>query len=174
MKKKILKITGLCVTILILFCLSLFVCYRISYKYVQKNLPETASIKNFKIDTSAKTMKEANKQLVDREVFFAGIQDGALAKSSPILLKNPDSNNDIFMMYTILDEDTGNVIYETDLIKAGCAVEWVPGEILGVGEHHLIFSEQPYYCMDTNQVLSKDTLLPLVTGNNSVTIQVVD
>ncbi len=124
-------------------------------------------VQNLVIDTSAGAISEASEALADRRVYFAGIQDGAISKSSPILLKNPEANEDIVLQYTIVEEGSDETIFQTDLIESNKAVEWIPGDYLAAGDHTLVFMEQPYY-------QTADGWLPLTAGNNSVTITIVE
>lgn len=149
----------------------LFVGGALGYKYLIPTQPQQEAsnkVQNLIIDTSAGAVNEASEALADRRVYFAGIQDGAISKSSPILLKNPEANGDIMLQYTIVEEGSEEPIYQTNLIESNKAVEWIPGDYLDLGDHTLIFMEQPYY------QTSDGGWLPLTAGNNSVAITIVE
>ena len=164
--KKPLKVVLAVAAAVLLFAIGGFVAYKVFAPDADKS--GSLSVANLTIDTSQKNIDKGKEKLAQRQVFYAGIPDGALSADSPILLKNPESNEDIYLQYTVTDSDTGKVIYETDLIESSNAVEWVPGSVLEPGEYHLKFTEQPYYQVDNSG------WIPLTTGNNSVTIQVLE
>ncbi len=128
-----------------------------------------AEAQNLVLDTSAENIERANGELSQRQVFFTGIGDGMMGREGIILLKNPEANVDIYMKYTVYNEDTGDMLFETDLIEPSKAVNWVPGEVLAPGSYNLSFVQQPYY-----QAEGSDGWLPLTTGNNHVAIEIVE
>lgn len=167
MKKKTAVILGVILIILLLIGV-----FFLGTRFTSKdnhNAKDEMMITNLVLDTSQNNYDKANQELADREVFFAGIGNGPVPRNGEILLKNPPSNDDIYMQYTIINEDTGEVVYETDLIQSANAVSWVPGETLEPGEYHFTLIEQPYY-----QVEATENWLPLTTGNNHVTITILE
>lgn len=134
----------------------------------EKSAGQEIIVQNLTIDTSAETKSDAAEKLADRNVYFAGINDGPISKGVAIDLVNPKENEDIYLQYTVVDKATGEDVFQTSLIEADKFVSWVPSETLDTGKHELIFKEQPYYQVD------QDTWLPLTSGSNTVVIEILD
>lgn len=110
-----------------------------------------------KIDTRAGSIKSASTDyqdlLKDREVLFTGIPSSVINKSTKVQLDNNEVNDDIYLQYTVKDKDTGEVLFETDLIPSGQFVEWVPGDSnLHEGDNNILFVETPYIQIDEKWV----------------------
>jgi hypothetical protein len=101
-------------------------------------------------------------ELSSRNVYFAGIEDATISATTEVYLENLEDNEDFLMKYIIYEGNT--LIYESNLIKAGNYISWVPGETLSAGEHHLSFTEVPYY-VDKNGEYCE-----LTNGVNEVTL----
>lgn len=101
--------------------------------------------------------------LADRNVYFAGYLDATLTKESTVALENLPENEDFFLKYTITNNDTNEVVFETNLIAAGQCIVWNPGETLDEGTYELQFLASPYY----QEV--DGSFVPLTAGSNTVT-----
>lgn len=104
--------------------------------------------------------------LSDRQVYFSGINDADVSAKTVVYLENLPENDDFYMTYQIEDKETGEIVFETDLIPSGEHVEWVIGDSLSVGEHKLIFHEKPYWEDETGNWIA------LTSGNNEATFTV--
>lgn len=104
--------------------------------------------------------------LKDRNVYFAGFMDAVLSGSSTVRLENLPQNGDFLLQYIISDKDSGEGVFETDLIPSGQCVLWTPGETLGAGTYHLEFLMVPYY------VDGDGNCLALTSGSNEVCYQI--
>lgn len=104
--------------------------------------------------------------LKDRNVYFAGFMDAVLSGSSTVRLENLPQNGDFLLQYIISDKDSGEAVFETDLIPSGQCVVWTPGETLGAGTYHLEFLMVPYY------VDADGNCSALTSGSNEVCYQI--
>ena len=103
--------------------------------------------------------------LADRQVYFAGIDDATIGKSTVIYLENMPENDDILMQYQIVDKGSGEILETTGLIPSGESIPWVPGEVLADGSYTLIFMEKPFYEYQGEYIA-------LTQGNNEVNITI--
>ena len=104
--------------------------------------------------------------LKDRNVYFAGFMDAVLSESSTVRLENLPQNGDFLLQYLISDKDSGEGVFETDLIPSGQCVLWTPGETLEAGTYHLEFLMVPYY------VDGDGNCSALTSGSNEVCYQI--
>lgn len=104
--------------------------------------------------------------LKDRNVYFAGFMDAVLSESSTVRLENLPQNGDFLLQYIISDKDSGEGVFETDLIPSGQCVLWTPGETLEAGTYHLEFLMVPYY------VDGDGNCSALTSGSNEVCYQI--
>ncbi len=104
--------------------------------------------------------------LKDRNVYFAGFMDAVLSKDSTVRLENLPQNGDFLLQYLISDKDSGEGVFETDLIPSGQCVVWTPGETLEPGTYHLEFLMVPYY------VDGDGNCSALTSGSNEVCYQI--
>lgn len=104
--------------------------------------------------------------LKDRNVYFAGFMDAVLSENSTVRLENLPQNGDFLLQYIISDQDSGEAVFETELIPSGQCVVWMPGETLGAGTYHLEFLMVPYY------VDADGNCSPLTSGSNEVCYQI--
>lgn len=118
-------------------------------------------IEDNSIDKSEAVAKKEN-PLANRNVFFAGYTDATISKTSSIILENLPDNKDFLMKYEITNLETGEVVYETNLITSGQCVLWVPGETLEEGTYKLQFLAKPYFQEENGN------FLPLTAGSNTV------
>lgn len=104
--------------------------------------------------------------LRDRNVYFAGFMDAVLSENSTVRLENLPQNGDFLLQYIISDKDSGEGVFETDLIPSGQCVVWTPGETLEAGTYHLEFLMVPYY------VDGDGNYSALTSGSNEVCYQI--
>lgn len=105
--------------------------------------------------------------LAGKNIFFSGLSDSVLNKRTIVYLENvADNSDDIFMKYDIYNGD--ELIYSTDLIPAGKAVEWIAGETLATGEYDLVFNETPYWQNEYGEFVQ------LTSGANTVHFTMVN
>lgn len=104
--------------------------------------------------------------LKDRNVYFAGFMDAVLSEGSTVRLENLPQNGDFLLRYIISDKDSGEGVFETDLIPSGQCVVWTPGETLEAGTYHLEFLMVPYY------VDGDGNCSALTSGSNEVCYQI--
>ncbi len=140
-----------------------------AFLLLRRGREDDTGVKNLVIDTSATNIQKSNEALAQRQIHFPGLPDGAIEKTAPVLLRNPASNEDIFLQYTIIDDATGDKVFETDLIASDQMVEWIPGATLSPGEYSFTLVEQPYYKAE-----GSEGWLPLTTGNNHVSITIME
>ncbi len=99
------------------------------------------------IDPNTGTVKDItdnDSPLVNRYVYYAGLEDSVIKKDTAVYLENLKKNEDIFMAYEVYD-DKGNLVFETNLIPSGEFVRWVPGENFESGEYEFSIKHIPYY-----------------------------
>lgn len=104
--------------------------------------------------------------LKDRNVYFAGFMDAVLSENSTVRLENLPQNEDFLMQYIISDKDSGECVFETDLIPSGQCVVWTPGEMLEARTYCLEFLMVPYY------VDGDGNCSALTSGSNEVCYQI--
>ena len=119
------------------------------------------------VDNRATDKEEEEDPLQSRYITFDGYQDSTLAKDGQIMLSNPKENDDFLIKYTISDVDTGEIIFETDLIPSGEHIAWTPGEKLEAGVYHISLLQTPYWQQDNGEYM------PLTAGNNEVTLTII-
>lgn len=161
-------VTNVCVIVLLLIILGGGTAGFFYIKNLNKPVETDLSIKNLVIDTSAETLAKGNSQLQERKIHFAGLPNGTLGINSSLILRNPASNEDIYIQYIISEASEDEILFESDLIASGKYIEWVPGDVLSVGEHELVITQQPYYQVDGNG------WIPLTTGRNTINIEIID
>lgn len=130
------------------------------------NKQEITEINNLSISTDSKKLPKAQEIIKDKRISFTGIPDSAIHKNTTVQLQNQKENEDFMMEYLITDESS-NLIYKTDLIRAGEYIEWCPGNYLDFGTHKLQITQQPYCLVD-------DKWFPITPSTNVVTIAIVE
>ncbi len=162
MKKSTRNIIALVINIAIIAILGIAMYLHFNKK---ANIPETPVV----IDTRATQISEVDKvkdKVKDRNVYFAGIDNAVLDMESRVKLENLPENEDFYMSYTVTNDDTGEVVYNTDLIPSGSHVAWIAGETLGKGEFNLSFLATPYVISDEGEAIA------LTSGNNKVKLTI--
>ena len=120
------------------------------------------------LDTRAEGLTEEQKALKEREVFFTGFEGSRLNHESKINLINLPENEDFLMKYICINSDTGETVYETDLIPSGQTVVWTPYNDLGVGTFTIKFTQVPYYMQENGEYRT------LTSASNEVVLEIVD
>ena len=119
---------------------------------------------SFVVDTRLFDQSKGNSTFSGLKIEFAGIENSNINSESVIYLSNPESNKNIYMKYIVVDNDTGEELFTTDLIPPGLSVPWQPGESMEVGTHNISMLQFPYW-------QQKDgTYTALTTGENVVKI----
>jgi len=138
--------------------------------------PENNKSHAITIDTAAEDKKDIVKEdpLAGRDVFFSGIVDSSISKTGSIQLLNDERNEDFYMTFTVINKDTDEVVYESELVPSGQAIYWVPGEYLEPGTYNLNFKETPYYFPSGSPEVDPEDFMTLSVGNNTVTITIID
>ena len=122
---------------------------------------------NIVIDSRQKDMKAKEGALPDlseRFICFAGYEDCSVGEGERMVLVNLPENEDIYIAYTVYLADTGEAVFETDLIASGNSVEWTVGEDLEPGEHRLSLYQVPYI-RDNH-----GNFVELISASNEMTI----
>ena len=155
------------VLIIVILGLGLMLIYSL---LLLKKCQNRIDAKGMRLDTNAteetyETYEED--ELAQRNIFFSGIEDAKVSRGEVIALENLKENEDFLMKYIILDAKTNNLLFETDLIPSGNRVYWDPFKNLKTGVHEIAFVEEPYYEKDGEY-------MPLTSGKNIVTIEIID
>lgn len=103
--------------------------------------------------------------------YFMGYDVQHLNEGDPIPLSNELNNaeDNIYMQYTITNE-AGEELYKSDLIAPGQQYLWVASDYLPLGEHKLVFNEQPFKVIDVSKDISESNLEALYYIDQSVTV----
>ncbi len=128
----------------------------------------TPSVTNISIDRRANNKEVelvAENELIDRQVYFSGIEDCIVDKNSVVLLENRKENRDFYMAYEISVD--GNVIFSTEMIPSGNHIQWKPSNYLTAGTYIVSFKQMPYYEKDGEYI-------QLTSPTNEVEITVID
>ena len=141
--------------------------------YSKKSLEKQIDAANtLGLDTRATASKDRttlDEALKDKQVYFSGIEDTNVTDNTVVYLENAEENEGIYMVYQIIDKETGEIYEITDLIPAGEHVEWMPTEDLYEGEHTLLFIETPFFAWEE----SETGYVQLTQANNEVVFTVL-
>ena len=113
-------------------------------------------------------MSTMQNPLAGRNVFFAGYADATLTKSTAVALENLPDNEDFLMKYTVVNTEDGTVAFETDLIRSGQCIVWIPGESLEPGTYQFQILQAPYYQS------GEDEFIPLTAGTTDVCYEITE
>ena len=138
----------------------------------QQQTEEKSSGTVFVIDDrgqdKAEVMEAQKNPLSERNVFFAGYADATLTKSTAVALENLPDNEDFLMKYTVVNTEDGTVAFETDLIRSGQCIVWIPGESLEPGTYQFQILQAPYYQS------GEDEFIPLTAGTTDVCYEITE
>ena len=87
-----------------------------------------------------------------RYVTYQGLTDITVAEDMTYQLQNPNKEDDIYMTFTITEED--KEIVKTDFIPAGKAYEADFTKLLGKGVHSISVLMQPYIQTEDGRMLA--------------------
>ncbi len=162
-KKEIRKRRAVAAIILLLIVVIIMLLFRSCGK-VEKD----AGAGSMVIDTDAtdEQIKEVA-PFVNRNVYFSGIVDSEISRTGSVQLLNDKQNEDFLMKFVVKDDETGETLYESDLVPSGKAVYWVPGETLEPGTHSLTVEEIPYFMFEDGSYTT------LSVGRNNVKITII-
>lgn len=157
------------VTIVVIAIISLIITFnkigdRILAKYTDGRVTgPTANI--LVVDENAKETAELDRNAAASEevmeFVLAGLPDSTIDESTIVYLDN--LNEDFYLKYKVFLQETGDVLYESDLIPPLSSIEWKPGELLKEGENILVFRETPFYKNENGEYTQ------VTTGDNVVT-----
>lgn len=116
----------------------------------------------------AEVVEAQKNPLSGRNVFFAGYADATLTKTTTVALENLPDNEDFLMKYTVINTADDSVVFETNLIRAGQCVVWVPGEELEPGTYQFRILQSPYYQS------RDDEFIPLTAGTTDVCYEITE
>ena len=138
----------------------------------QQQAEERSSGTVFVIDDrgqdKAEVVESRKNPLSERNVFFAGYADATLTKSTAVALENLPDNEDFLMKYTVINTEDGTVVFETDLIRSGQCIVWIPGESLEPGTYQFQILQAPYYQS------GEDEFIPLTAGTTDVCYEITE
>ena len=116
----------------------------------------------------AEVVEAQKNPLSGRNVFFAGYADATLTTTTTVALENLPDNEDFLMKYTVINIADDSVVFETNLIRAGQCVVWVPGEELEPGTYQFRILQSPYYQS------GEDEFVPLTAGTTDVCYEITE
>ena len=121
-----------------------------------------------RVQDKAEVVEAQKNPLSGRNVFFAGYADATLTKTTTVALENLPDNEDFLMKYTVINTADDSVVFETNLIRAGQCVVWVPGEELEPGTYQFRILQSPYYQS------RDDEFIPLTAGTTDVCYEITE
>ena len=121
-----------------------------------------------RVQDKAEVVEAQKNPLSGRNVFFAGYADATLTKTTTVALENLPDNEDFLMKYTVINIADDSVVFETNLIRAGQCVVWVPGEELEPGTYQFRILQSPYYQS------RDDEFIPLIAGTTDVCYEITE
>lgn len=99
---------------------------------------------NVTIDNNATETGSENNDLSNLSVLFCGFDDSVVSNDTVIHLTNNEDNDPrVFIKYVVLNKDTEETLFETDLISAGKSVNWTPQ--LPDGVYNISFDQYGFY-----------------------------
>lgn len=138
----------------------------------QQQAEEKSSGTVFVIDdrgqNKAEVIEAQKNPLSGRNVFFAGYADAAFTKTTAVALENLPENEDFLMKYTVINTEDGTVAFETDLIRSGQCIAWIPGESLEPGTYQFQILQSPYYQSGEGE------FIPLTAGTTDVCYEITE
>ena len=102
------------------------------------------------------------------DIILAGYDDISLAEKGTISLQNPAANqkDNVYIKYEIINNETNETIFETDLIEAGKEIIWTPSEQLEKGTYDVALIQHPFY-------IENEEFIPTMTvGKNNITLTI--
>lgn len=158
-KKNKVEMSKLTMGIVIVICLAILgislVCFLKSTKG-----PVNEKSANISLNTEQDAGVEEN--VSQDKIYFSGFDNITADQGQKISLgcESRNSEANIVMSYQIYDENE-NLIYDTGLLLPGNQIRWIPSDYFDVGEHNIVFHEQPYQVIDAEQEIQEDNLKKL-------------
>ena len=129
------------ILLLLLAILGFFVIFSIVTKEFKNDSEENLIIPTPEIsiasDDSEFINNQQKPQAEKKRIDIQGYSDFTADKDFYLGLKNPDTNENYYLQYTIYEDE--DVVFETDYIRPGECVAWHVFEDLNLGKHSLTF-----------------------------------
>lgn len=100
-------------------------------------------------------------------IIYPGYEDAEITKTTKWHFDNPQENGDFYFKIEVIDTDTNEVYFTSDLIPSGRSIEWVPGEVLDEGVYHLSVLQTPYLYGTDGEASQA-----VACGNNPITLTI--
>ena len=156
------------ILMMVLFVTSLAACSGKGEEKPDEESSGTVFVIDDRGQDKAEVVEAQKNPLSGRNVFFAGYADATLTKTTTVALENLPDNEDFLMKYTVINTADDSVVFETNLIRAGQCVVWVPGEELEPGTYQFRILQSPYYQS------RDDEFIPLIAGTTDVCYEVTE
>lgn len=169
MKEIIVKIAAVLTAALIFFLAAAGILYITQIKNNKNQENKDSSLGSLVVDLNSKSDDKQKDPLSGRSVELQGFESMVIKKGQKIVLKNSPDNGDFYVKYCIEDNESKEVLLETDLIPSGNYVEWTVSDNLDIGKYTLAFGQFPYW-----KDPDTDEYKPLTGGKNVVEIEVVE
>ena len=156
------------ILMMVLFVTSLAACSGKGEEKPDEESSGTVFVIDDRGQDKAEVVEAQKNPLSGRNVFFAGYADATLTKTTTVALENLPDNEDFLMKYTVINTADDSVVFETNMIRAGQCVVWVPGEELEPGTYQFQILQSPYYQSE------EDEFIPLTTGTTDVCYEITE
>ena len=156
------------ILMMVLFVTSLAACSGKGEEKPDEESSGTVFVIDDRGQDKAEVVEAQKNPLSGRNVFFAGYADATLTKTTTVALENLPDNEDFLMKYTVINIADDSVVFETNLIRAGQCVVWVPGEELEPGTYQFRILQSPYYQS------GEDEFIPLTAGTTDVCYEITE
>ena len=156
------------ILMMVLFVTSLAACSGKGEEKPDEESSGTVFVIDDRGQDKAEVVEAQKNPLSGRNVFFAGYADATLTKTTTVALENLPDNEDFLMKYTVINTADDSVVFETNLIRAGQCVVWVPGEELEPGTYQFRILQSPYYQS------RDDEFIPLTAGTTDVCYEITE
>lgn len=116
-------------------------------------------------EENSESVDDLQKKLASLQIILCGFDDATISEDTVVELKNSEENDRaVLIKYVITNEDSGEEIFETDLIPWGKSVSWKPE--LEKGVYKISFNQYGYYNKGNGEYIE------LTGGSNTVTYTV--
>ena len=156
------------ILMMVLLMTSLAACSGRGEEQPEEERSGTVFVIDDRVRDKAEVVEAQKNPLSGRNVFFAGYADATLTKTTAVALENLPDNEDFLMKYTVINTADDSVVFETNLIRAGQCVVWVPGEELEAGTYQFRILQAPYYQS------GEDEFIPLTAGTTDVCYEITE
>lgn len=156
------------ILMMVLLMTSLAACSGRGEEQLEEESSGTVFVIDDRVQDKVEVVEAQKNPLSGRNVFFAGYADATLTKTTTVALENLPDNEDFLMKYTVINTADNSVVFETNLIRAGQCVVWVPGEELEPGNYQFQILQSPYYQS------GEDEFVPLTAGTTDVCYEITE